>query len=301
MLTFRPRGGAPVAELTEDDLVLPRRRVAVPADARAGDRAAARGLARLHRRAAPTIAAPRSSRRLVGGAARVAHADLAVVTNDAAAERRADIWLQDLWAGRESAEFALPPSQLALTPGDVMALTLAAGGGCSNCARSSTPSSAQIEARSIDPEVFDLPLAAPRRRVAGAAGGGRAGARADCSTCRRLTGDDPPVLTRIAVFADPWPGPVAIWRSGDGAELRARGAGARARRSSARRSTICRPGRPAASIASTACACNSMAARSPRCPTCAVRRRQCRGGAARRRRLGGAAVRQRRAGRRAHL
>ena len=38
-----------------------------------------------------------------------AHADIAVVTNDSAAKRRADIWLQDLWAGRESAEFALPP------------------------------------------------------------------------------------------------------------------------------------------------------------------------------------------------
>ena len=57
-----------------------------------------------------------TSRRLVGGAARTSHADLAVVTNDAAAERRADIWLQDLWAGRESAEFALPPSELALAP-----------------------------------------------------------------------------------------------------------------------------------------------------------------------------------------
>ena len=46
-----------------------------------------------------------TSRQLVGGAARMLHADLAVVTNDAAATRRAEIWLQDLWAGRESAEF----------------------------------------------------------------------------------------------------------------------------------------------------------------------------------------------------
>jgi hypothetical protein len=29
-------------------------------------------------------------------------------------------------------------------------------------------------------------------------------------------GDEPVVLTRAAVFADPWPGPVAIWRSPDG-------------------------------------------------------------------------------------
>ena len=60
-----------------------------------------------------------TSRRLTGGAARTSHADLAVVTNDASAERRANIWLQDLWAGREAAEFALPPSDLALAVGDV--------------------------------------------------------------------------------------------------------------------------------------------------------------------------------------
>jgi hypothetical protein len=31
-----------------------------------------------------------------------------------------------------------------------------------------------------------------------------------------LTADEPPVLLRLAVFAQPWPGPVAIWRSFDG-------------------------------------------------------------------------------------
>ena len=53
------------------------------ADARAGNRTAARGLASASPISAPTIAArPRRSRRLVGGSARAAHADLAVVTND---------------------------------------------------------------------------------------------------------------------------------------------------------------------------------------------------------------------------
>jgi hypothetical protein len=32
-------------------------------------------------------------------------------------------------------------------------------------------------------------------------------------------GEEPVVLTRAAVFADPWPGPVAIWRSRDGASF----------------------------------------------------------------------------------
>ena len=51
-------------------------------------------------------------------------ADLAVVTSDAAATRRAEIWLQDVWAGRESVEFALGLNALALAPGDVVALIL---------------------------------------------------------------------------------------------------------------------------------------------------------------------------------
>ena len=40
-----------------------------------------------------------------------------------------------------------------------------------------------------------------------------------CSICRRLTADEPPILQRLAVFADPWPGAVAIWRSADGASF----------------------------------------------------------------------------------
>ena len=94
------------------------------ADARAGNRTAARSVDRLHRCRHRLPARRAASRRLVGGSTRSAHADLAVVTNDGEAERRADIWLQDLWAGRESAEFALPPSRLALGPGDVVGLTV---------------------------------------------------------------------------------------------------------------------------------------------------------------------------------
>src|SRR6185312_13820685 len=65
-----------------------------------------------------------NSRRLAGRAVRTAHADLAVVTELAHAQRRAEIWLQDLWAGRETASFALPPSRLSLTAADVVGLTV---------------------------------------------------------------------------------------------------------------------------------------------------------------------------------
>src|SRR5262249_41126721 len=126
IVRFRPRGGDPVATIVEDDLVLPERNAPVRLT-RAQETELPREVSlgftdsyADYRRSAAL------SRRLVGGSARAGQADLAVVMDDADAERRADIWLQDIWAGRESAQFALPPSRLALTPGDVV--TLDAGG-----------------------------------------------------------------------------------------------------------------------------------------------------------------------------
>ena len=123
-LRFIQRGGAPVAEILEDDLVLPdsgtvarltrAQETELPREASFGFTDAVAD----YRRSAVT------SRKLVGAAGRTLHSDLAVITNDAAATRRAEIWLQDLWAGRESAEFALGMNALRLSPGDVVALTL---------------------------------------------------------------------------------------------------------------------------------------------------------------------------------
>jgi hypothetical protein len=214
-LRFRPRGGEPVVEIAEEDLVLPGRgapfrllraqETELPREVSLGFTDSESD----YRRAAVT------SRRLVGAAARTSHADLAVVTNDASAGRRAEIWLQDLWAGRESAEFALPPSRLALAPGDVIALTAGGRRRLMELREIVDTDSRRVKARSIDPEVFDLPLSVPRRRVPvpPPAIGPVHALLLDLPT---ITTEDPPVLARVAVFADPWPGPVAIWRSADG-------------------------------------------------------------------------------------
>jgi hypothetical protein len=214
-LAFRPRGGAPVAELIEDDLVLlgdrPPFRVTraqeteLPREVTLGY---SDGGADYRRAAA-------RSRRLVVGSARVTSADVAMVTNDAAAERRAEIWLQDLWAGRESAEFALPQSALALTPGDVMALTLNGRRRLFEIREITDTEQRLVKARSIDPEVFDLPVAIPRRLpppIPPAVGP----VHALLLDLPALGAEPTTTLTRIAVAANPWPGPVAVWRSSDG-------------------------------------------------------------------------------------
>lgn len=214
-LSFRPRGGLPVIELREDDLVLPREGAPVrllraqetelPREVTLGFIDAGAD----YRRAAA------SSRRLVGAASRVVQHDVAMVTNDAAAARRADIWLQDVWAGRETADFALPPSLLRLMPGDVVALTVGGRRRLFEIREIVDTESRAVKARAIDPEVFDLPLPLPRRRAPDlppAVGP----VQTHLLDLPSLDAGDPPVLTRIAVFADPWPGPVAVWSSGDG-------------------------------------------------------------------------------------
>jgi hypothetical protein len=214
-LSFFPRGGEPALQLSEDDLVVP-------------DSGAPYRLVRTQETELPNEvtlsfsdpladyhSAAVSSRRLVGSSKRVSHADLAVVTNNADAERRAEIWLQDTWAGRESAEFALPPSRLALSPGDVIALTAGGRQRLLEIGETSDTEDRQIKARSIDPDVFNVPQSAPRLRapaipvVVGPA-------HVLTLDLPMLTDIDPPILTRIAVLANPWPGPEAVWRSGDG-------------------------------------------------------------------------------------
>ena len=216
LLRFRQRGGAPVLELEEDDLVLP-------------DETAPARLTRTQESDLPRNVsigytnigadyqrAAAASRRLVGGSTRSAHADLAMVSNDAQAERRAEIWLQDLWAGREAVEFALPPSRLSLAPGDVAGLTINGRRRLIEIQEISDAETRSLRARTIDPEVFNLALAPPRRRVPiiAAAFGPAHALLLDLPT---LASGPPPVLARLAVFADPWPGTMAVWSSSDGA------------------------------------------------------------------------------------
>lgn len=214
-LRFRQRGGAPVAELEEADLVLPDERApAVLTRMQEGDlprevSIAYTDIGNDYQRAAA------ASRRLVGGSARTAHADLAMVTNDTEAARRAEIWLQDLWAGRESAAFALPPSRLALALGDVAGLTVNGRRRLIEIQEISDTESRAVTARAIDPEVFDLALS-PSRRRAPAVPAPLGPVHALVLDLPSLTSEQPAVLARLAVFADPWPGPVAVWASSDG-------------------------------------------------------------------------------------
>ncbi|MBQ8105262.1 MAG: glycoside hydrolase/phage tail family protein [Afipia sp.] len=214
-LTFVQRGAPPVAEIDEDEMVDPQKG-ALARLTRGQETELPRKIsfgftdgAADYRRSAVT------SRRLVGGSNRTLHSDFAVITDDAAATRRADIWLQDLWAGRESAEFSLGMKALALAPGDVIGVTINARRRLFEISELVDTQSRQVKARSIDPEVFSVPLSAPRVKppaIPPAVGP----VQALVLSLPGIDSSEPPVLTRLAIFADPWPGSVTVWRSADG-------------------------------------------------------------------------------------
>lgn len=214
-VVFRRRGGRVVAEFTEDDLVLPdkdpllRRTRAeengLPAQASLAYADEGRDYAR-----AAVIA-----RRQGGHSQRVAEAELAVVMSDAAARRAAEIWLRDLWVGRETLRFALPPSRLALVPGDVIALACDGRRALFEILDVADAETREVTARAVDPALFDLALPAVTYQAPAQppALGPPLVHILELPTVSDSQGD---VLQWIAGFARPWPGPLAVWRSPDG-------------------------------------------------------------------------------------
>ena len=141
----------------------------------------------------------------------------------------AEVWLFEAWAARERAKFALPPSRLALEPGDVVGL---AANGRSHLLRITEVGEhgvRDIEARGLDPDVYaqragrrPRPGRQRRRhRRPAVRGVPRPAAAARRRAARR---------GYVAAAQSPWPGPIAIYRSPDDLGLPAGGAGAGLRR-----------------------------------------------------------------------
>jgi Putative phage tail protein/GTA TIM-barrel-like domain len=100
--------------------------------------------------------------RLTSASGRVAEADLPIVLDDGLAGTIVESWLYETWATRESATFKLPPSTLALEPGDIVSANI---GGRSRLLRLTDVSEhgvRDIQALSIDPSVYDQIDVPPR-------------------------------------------------------------------------------------------------------------------------------------------
>ncbi|QRM28144.1 glycoside hydrolase/phage tail family protein [Microvirga sp. VF16] len=216
-IAWQGRGGRAIVHLAKDDLVL-------------GDKEPSLKLTRAQETELPQQVgigftegdtdyrrASVASRRLSGSSRREARADSAVATRRAEAQRLADTWLQDLWAGREGAEFELSPRRMELEPGDVISLPTDAGPKLHRITRITDGPTRKISTRAVEPAVFERPgssMPRPVKRPPPSPG-------KPVAIVLDLPASlgDPVPLQYLAVAADPWPGAMTIWRSGNGASF----------------------------------------------------------------------------------
>ena len=152
------------------------------------------------------------SRRLAGASGRVAQAELAIVLDDDQALRIADTWLHESWVARERLSASLPPSMLAVEPGDVLALQVGQDERLYRVTEIAERGVREIEARAIDPGVYELVASTsrPRREAESVPAGTPLVYFLDLPLQR---GDEVPENGYVVAQQAPWPGPVAIYRS----------------------------------------------------------------------------------------
>lgn len=150
-----------------------------------------------------------TARRLVTGSGRTDVRGTSAVMGHDVANGLAETILQDIWAGRETYSFGLTGSALSLEPADICDITVDGIDRTLLVTRIEDALVRRIEARSVEPAI----LATVR-------GGSRVVLPPTVPVASRpavlfmdlplLTGDEPPFAPRVAGFANPWTGPLAI-------------------------------------------------------------------------------------------
>ncbi len=151
------------------------------------------------------------SRRLEGYSQRQSEARSAAITHRSNAQLLADMWLHDLWAGRETAHFALRPGLVALEPGDIIRLGAAGGGRLFQIERATDGAKRQISARAVDPSAGRAAASLAVRPPA--ASPAVPGPPLALALDPAIAGREPTPLAFLAACAEPWPGALAVWKS----------------------------------------------------------------------------------------
>lgn len=152
------------------------------------------------------------ARRLTGASGRVSQADLPIVLGPNQADNIAESWLFEAWAARDRSRFTLPPSWLALEPGDVVTLEHAELARQFRITEIGEHGARDIEARSIDPNVYGA--TAKQEREGRTPEGVLVGQPlAEFLDLPLLRGDEPPEYGYVAAWQAPWPGGVAVYGS----------------------------------------------------------------------------------------
>ncbi len=151
-----------------------------------------------------------ASQILSRGTRRESQAAIAVITHRSYAQQLADIWLEDIWAGRETVQFTLSQKYIGLEVGDNILVNIGADQQLMRIEKISDGLARQISARGIDPDIYEhRPKELPRLAMSEPVLPGPAHVVVlDLAIAR----SDPIALQYLAVFADPWPGAQALWR-----------------------------------------------------------------------------------------
>lgn len=140
----------------------------------------------------------------------VAQTDLPLALSRADGVRIAERWLTEARVAREVVRFALPPSALALGPGDVVELPGETGAARFRIDRVEQTLLQAVDAVRIEPEVY-LPHEA-EEEVAGARPFlAPVPVEALFMDLPLLTGEENPVAPHVAMSALPWPGSAALY------------------------------------------------------------------------------------------
>ncbi|MEO0729974.1 MAG: phage tail protein, partial [Pseudomonadota bacterium] len=151
----------------------------------------------------------------LGQSQRVSQATLAVMLEAGEASRIAESWMRETWKSRDRATVSLPPSRIAVEPGDAIFTDAGLGGVQLRVTDVSDGTAREVQARATDPTIYTAP-----------AGRARAVALPDRPiianpNCIFL---DLPLLSStqneaagfLAVSQTPWPGAMAVLRSPTG-------------------------------------------------------------------------------------
>ncbi|SDR39823.1 glycoside hydrolase TIM-barrel-like domain-containing protein [Pseudovibrio sp. Tun.PSC04-5.I4] len=155
------------------------------------------------------------AQRVTVQASRVSSENFPLAVAPEEAERRVRRALQEAWVGREGASFALPPSELALDPTDVVALNH--DGRSYDLRLLSVNDGVERKLTSVrqDRQIYDMPPGPSRKRADGALSqavvfGKPLFAFLDLP---QLSDSTPAHQPLMAAYADPWPGALNVYRS----------------------------------------------------------------------------------------
>lgn len=162
------------------------------------------------------------ARRLVGASGRLARAELPIVMEAEQAAAVAESWLFEAWASREQATFAVPPSGLAIEPGDVVELRRENITRTFRIVEVADAGARALEARSINPEVYN-PVEGPTRGVRGTVPVASGVPELAFLDLPLLDGSRPAGAGYVAAVQDPWPGGLALYGSPEDTGFRLRG------------------------------------------------------------------------------